>query len=163
MLKFTLMKQLYYAFDPEQITQVKERRASDVFSRTLNVDHLNLPDIHEITVQERYLPYSQLYRFYINDEKAEADITETRVKEFLLAFFSYYHPEYLKDDIADNLTDVNILDCFEVDRMPGYYNKYAYRDLITLEDIRSGKADRRRQKHGFPGLIFSEKYKDKGI
>lgn len=161
MLKFTLLKQLYYAFDPDDIPEVRERRFSDIFHRSLNVEHLHLQDIHEVTVQERYLPYSQLYRIYINEEQQEADITELRVKDFIIAFFRYYHPEYLKNGISDNLADVDILECFDVDKMPGYNRRYAYKDLITLEDIRKGKEDRGRQKHGFPGLMFSEKYRDR--
>ena len=162
MLKFTLLKQFYYAFDPDDIPEVRERRGGDIYHRTLNVDHLNLPGIHEVTAQERFLPKSQLYRIYINDEREEADINELRVKELILAFFRYYHPDYLKEDLPDDLSDTDILDCFEVDRMPGYNSrKYAYRELITLEDIRSGKEDRGRQKYGFPGLTFSDKYKDR--
>ena len=162
MLKFTLMKQLYYALDPDDIPEVRERRASDIFHRILKVDHLGLEGIHEMEVQERYLPYSQLYRLYINDEKEEADIGEKRVKELVLAFFRFYHPDYLKEGLPEDVEGMNLLDCFDVDRMPGYHDrKYAYRDLITLEDIRKGVPDRGRQKHGFPGLTFARKYQDK--
>lgn len=159
MLKFTLLKQFYYACDPDKIPEAKERRSGDIFHRTLNIDHLGLSGIHEVTAQERYLPYSQLYRFYINDETKEADISETRVKEMLIAFFRYYYPDYLKENIPEDLSKTDILDCFEVDKMPGYYDKYAYRDLITMKEIREGKEDRGRQKHGFPGLRFSKKYR----
>ena len=162
MLKFTLMKQIYYAFDPRDIPEVLEKRAADIYQRKLNVDHLGLEGIHEVTAQERYLPYSQLYRFYINDEKEEADITEPRVKEFVLAFFRYYHPEYLKDNLPEDVGEVNLLDCFEADRMPGYHDRrYAYNDLITMEEIRKGRPDKRKQKHGFPGLSFAKKYQDR--
>lgn len=160
MLKFTLMKQLYYALDPRDIPQVREKRASDIFHRTLDVTRLGLPGIREMTVQERYLPYSQLYRLYINDEREEADIGEDRVRALVLAFYRYYHPDYLKEGV--DLSNIDLLECFEVDRMPGYHDrKYAYRDLITMEDIRNGKPDKWKQKHGFPGLSFAKKYQDR--
>lgn len=167
MLKFTLLKQLYYAFDPRHIPEVREKRARDIFHRTLDVTHLGLSGIAEVTVQERYLPYSQRYCIYINDEKEEADIGEVRVKAFVLSFFGHYHPDYLKSpDLLEldheRLKDLDLLTCFEVDRMPGYQEgKYAYKDLITLEAIRNGEPDPGRQKHGFPGLIFAKKYEDR--
>ncbi|MBQ9156416.1 MAG: hypothetical protein IJ137_06525 [Eubacterium sp.] len=161
MLKFTLLKQLYYAFDPDVLPEAVEKRGGDIYHRTLNVEGLGVPGVSEVTMQERFLPYSQLYLIYINDEQQQADITEPRVKAFIHAFFKHYHPDYLKADLPDDLSDIDILDCFDVDKMPGYQNKYAYREIQTLEDIRSGKADQYKQKHGFPGLTFSKKYQDR--
>ncbi len=160
MLKFTLMKNLYFELDPEKREGVVEKLDRDIRYRKLPLDLPELPDVHSITMQERYLPRSTMYYLYVNDERMPAEITETPVKELILAFYRKYEPDYLKEDIPEDLSNVNILDCFDVDRMPGYQKRFAYHEIQTLEDIRNGKVqDEHHGKPTFPGLEFSKKYR----
>ena len=51
------------------------------------------------------------------------------------------------------MTDVDILDCFEVFKMPDCRPKHAFPGLVTLEDIRNGNIhDEDKPKFAFPGL-----------
>lgn len=38
----------------------------------------------------------------------------TEGKTVIYEFYKQHHPEYLKENLPDDMTDVDILDCFEV-------------------------------------------------
>lgn len=78
------------------------------------------------------------YYFYVNEERLPADLKRQEVKQVIYEFYKEHFPNYLKDGIPEDLTDVNILDCFEVFNMPDYRPKHAFPGLVTLEDIRNG-------------------------
>ena len=57
---------------------------------------------------------------------------------------------------------INILDCVEVDHMPGYDRGYAYHEILTVKDLRAGKTgDEHKPKTAFPGMTFTDKYRPK--
>ena len=61
--------------------------------------------------------------------------------------------QFLKEDLPEDITDLSILDCFNVDIIPDYRPKYAFPGLVMYEDIKSGKAKLPdRSKPAFPGL-----------
>lgn len=167
MFEFTLMKNMFYELDPEKVEESVERRGGSGCSRTLSVDLPEAPEVKSVTMMERYVPYGALYHLFINDEEKYADIKEDRIKRIILAFYRDRKPSYLKEayrqeTFPENLEELNILDCFEVDKMPGYDRKYAYSDLLTLEDLRKGKTgDEHKPKTAFPGMRFSDKYRPK--
>ena len=167
MFEFTLMKNMFYELDPEKVEESVERRGGSGYSRTLSVDLPEAPEVKSVTMMERYVPYGALYHLFINDEEKYADIKEDRIKRIILAFYRDRKPFYLKEayrqeTFPENLEELNILDCFEVDKMPGYDRKYAYSDLLTLEDLRKGKTgDEHKPKTAFPGMRFSDKYRPK--
>ena len=81
------------------------------------------------------------------------DIRDPKVKQVIYEFYKQHHPEYLKENLPDDMTDVDILDCFEVFKMPDYRPKHAFPGLVTLEDIRNGNIhDEDKPKFAFPGL-----------
>ena len=102
---------------------------------------------------ERILPYVDRYYLFINDERVDTDIRDPKVKQVIYEFYKQHHPEYLKENLPDDMTDVDILDCFEVFKMPDYRPKHAFPGLVTLEDIRNGNIhDEDKPKFAFPGL-----------
>lgn len=165
MFKFTLLKNLYYELDPDKMPGVKEVFAGDSHFRTLFLSLPEAPDITSITMQENFMPYVTLYRLYLNDEKQPAEIDEARVRILLTAFYRKYFPEYLKEDAPEDREEIagtDLLTILDPDKMPGYQKKYAMRELLTVEDLRSGKTgDEHKSKVRFPGMSFAEKYKPK--
>ena len=98
------------------------------------------------------------YYLFINDERVDTDIRDPKVKQVIYEFYKQYHPEYLKENLPDDMTDVDILDCFEVFKMPDYRPKHAFPGLVTLEDIRNGNVhDEDKPKFAFPGLELYSK------
>ncbi|MBS6722031.1 MAG: hypothetical protein KH268_03350 [Clostridiales bacterium] len=138
----------------EGITQTKKGKST---YRTKEVHYADAPQITSITSEERILPYVDRYYFYVNEERMPADLKRPEVKRVIYEFYKEHFPNYLKDGIPEDLTDVNILDCFEVFNMPDYRPKHAFPGLVTLEDIRNGNVhDEDKPRHSFPGLeLFS--------
>ena len=174
MLAFTLYKNLYYSLDPDQMEGAEEIRRGDIRFRRLVLDLPETPEFTELTAEERYVPYGTLYSFYINDDRMHADLTDLRTKRFLLAFYRRYFPDYLKEEYRGDypledgeesrkkLLSVDILDCFEVDHMPGYNQGYAFKEILTVKDLRAGKTgDEHKTKTAFPGMTFTDKYRPK--
>jgi len=176
MLKFTLMKNLYYELDPEKMEGVKEIHSGDAHYRILPLSFPELPDLYSMTAQESYQPYVTLYYLYVNSDRYPSDITESRIKKLLAVFYRHYFPQYYKEealeqverlldkdsegDISPEWNALDILECLDPDKMPGYQKKYAYKEIQTLEDIRNGKTgDEYKPKTAFPGMSFSRKYK----
>ena len=172
MFQFTLMKNLYYELDPEKMKDSREVRDGDSRIRTMPLNMPDAPDFYSVTSLERFLPYSTMYFLYINDDKRAADLSDPRTKRFLLTFYRTYFPDYLKEEFRkeeasdsgsemteDYLNKINILDCFDPDRMPGYENHFAYHEILTLKDLRAGKTgDEHKSKTAFPGMRFTKKY-----
>lgn len=166
MLKFTLMRNLFKELNPSRMEGVLQKRVRDNFSRTMTVAYEKVPEVRAFTIQERSVSYGVLYYLYINDDRAQADLEEVRVKKLLLAFYGEHFPSYLKegyqklsDMTEEELKKINILDCFLPDNMPGHHDGYAFQELQTLEDIRAGRTgDEDKPRYGFPGLIFAKKY-----
>lgn len=157
MFEFSLLKSLFFEMDKykmEGITQTKKGKST---YRTKEVHYADAPQITSITSEERILPYVDRYYFYVNEERMPADLKRPEVKRVIYEFYKEHFPNYLKDGIPEDLTDVNILDCFEVFNMPDYRPKHAFPGLVTLEDIRNGNVhDEDKPRHSFPGLeLFS--------
>lgn len=134
----------------EGITQTKKGKST---YRTKEVHYADAPQITSITSEERILPYVDRYYFYVNEERMPADLKRPEVKRVIYEFYKEHFPNYLKDGIPEDLTDVNILDCFEVFNMPDYRPKHAFPGLVTLEDIRNGNVhDEDKPRYSFPGL-----------
>jgi hypothetical protein len=135
MYEFTLLKSMFFELDKykiEGVTQTKEKQRT---FRRLEVSYDSVPEITSITAEERILPYVDRYYLFINDERVDTDIRDPKVKQVIYEFYKQHHPEYLKENLPDDMTDVDILDCFEVFKMPDYRPKHAFPGLVTLEDI----------------------------
>lgn len=153
MYEFTLLKSMFFELDKykiEGVTQTKEKQRT---FRRLEVSYDSVPEITSITAEERILPYVDRYYLFINDERVDTDIHDPKVKQVIYEFYKQHHPEYLKENLPDDMTDVDILDSFEVFKMPDYRPKHAFPGLVTLEDIRNGNIhDEDKPKFAFPGL-----------
>mgnify|MGYP004466873489 FL=1 len=159
MYEFTLLKSMFFELDKYEIEGVTQTQEGQRTFRRLEVSYDSVPEVTSITAEERILPYVDRYYLFINDERVETDIRDPKIKQVIYEFYKQYHPEYLKADLPDDMTDVNILDCFEVFNMPDYRPKHAFPGVVTIEDIRNGKVrDEDRPKFAFPGLeLYSKK------
>ena len=153
MFEFTLLKSLFFEMDKYKMEGVTETKDQQITSRRMEVSYDRVPQIHSITAQERILPMVDRYYFFVNDEPLPAELSRVEVRQVIYEFYKEHFPQYLKKDLPDDMTDVNILDCFEVFRTPDYRPKHAFPGLVTLEDIRNGNVhDEDLPKHSFPGL-----------
>ena len=153
MFEFTLLKSLFFELDKYKMDGITETKVKQSTKRRKEVHYPNVPSITSITAEERILPYLDRYYFYVNDETYPAELKEPAVKQVIYEFYKEHFPSYLKEGLNDDMTNQNILDCFEVFKMPDYRPKHAFPGLITLEDIRSGNVhDDDKPKYSFPGL-----------
>lgn len=165
MFEFTLLKSLFFELDKykmEGASQVKKGKST---YRRIELHYDNAPGITSLTAEERILPYLDRYYLYVNDEKVSADLKNPEIKQAIYEFYKEHFPSYLKKDIPEDLTDVNLLDCFEVFYMPDYRPKHAFPGLITLEDLRNGNVhDDDKPKYSFPGLeLFGMSNREPGV
>ena len=163
MLKFTLLKNLYYELDPNKMPGVKEVFSGDNHYRTLELVLEDALEITSMTMIERYMPYSTLYYLHLNGNRQAAQIEDPEVRIFLAAFYRHYFPHYLVENApqdAKEIASTDILTMLDPDKMPGYQNRHALRELVTLDEIRNGKTgDEHKTGARFPGLRFADKYK----
>lgn len=153
MFEFTLLKSLYFELDKHNMEGITETKKKNITKRRKEVHYASAPSITSITAEERILPYVDRYYFFINDETYPADLKEKEVKQVIYEFYKEHFPSYLKEGIEDDMTNQNILDCFEVFNMPDYRPKHAFPGLVTLEDIRNGNVhDDDKPRFSFPGL-----------
>lgn len=161
MFEFTLFKSLFFEMDPFKMDGVIESKEKQITSRRLEVAYDAVPQVTSITSQERILPYLDRYYFYINDEALPAELDRVEVKQVIYEFFKEKFPEYLKEDLPSDMTDVNILEAFNVFKMPDYRPKHAFPGIVTLEDLRNGNVKQDTRQFAFPGLeLFSQESKD---
>lgn len=161
MFEFSLLKSLFFEMDKYKMEGITQEKKGKSTYRTKEVHYANVPEITSITSEERILPYVDRYYFYVNEERMPADLKRPEVKQVIYEFYKEHFPEYLKDGIPEDLTDVNILDCFEVFNMPDYRPKHAFPGLVTLEDIRNGNVhDEDKPRFSFPGLELYAGRKD---
>ena len=106
MLKFTLMRNLFKELNPSRMEGVQQRRVRDNFSRTMAVAYEDVPEVWAFTIQERAVSYGVLYYLFLNDDRAQADLEEVRVKKLLLAFYGDHFPSYLKTEYQ-KLADIS--------------------------------------------------------
>ena len=163
MFEFSLLKSLFFELDKYKIEGVTYSTKKQSTYHRLEVHYDAVPEITVITAEERILPYVDRYYFYINDETYPADIKEPAVKQVIYEFYKEYLPSYLKEGLPDDMTDVNILEFFNVFQMPDYRPKHAFPGLVTLEDIRNGNIhDEDKPKYAFPGLeMYTKRDPDK--
>lgn len=157
MLKQTLLKTLYYELSPEHIVESVEKLSKDRHFHSLEKEYPEAAGIHKVRMEERYLPYSIMYYMTVNDGMPVEEFDDT-ISRWILAFFQEYKPEYLRADLEaySKQRDFNILDCFDVGKIPDYRKKYAYTDLTvtTMEDVRNGTAKEDNRRATFPGIRF---------
>ena len=163
MYLFSLMKSLYFELDKYKMEGVDEWESGKSTFRRKEVSYPACPDISSFTMELRILPYLDRYYLFINDSKREANVRDPQVKQLIYEFYHEHFPEYLKEDIPKDLRGVDILDCFEVFKMPSYRPKYAYPGLVTIEDLRAGNVHDESPLHSYPGLEFVGKYKEDKI
>ena len=154
MFEFSLKKSLYFELDKYNMEGATEKKIDRRTIRRLEVSYPSCPEVTSITAEMRELPYLDRYYFYINDEREEADLKELPVKQVIYEFYREHFPTYLKKGIPEDMTDQDILECFEVFQMPDYRPKHAFPGLVTLEDIRAGNVRPDERKAAFPGLEF---------
>ena len=125
MFEFSLLKSMFFEMDKYKMEGITQTKSGKNTRRRLEVHYPSAPDIFAIASEERILPYVDRYYLYINDEKVPADIKEPQVKQVIYEFYKEHFPQYLKEGLPDDMTDVNILECFEVFNMPDYRPKHA--------------------------------------
>lgn len=159
MLKQTLLKTLYYELSPERVEDSKELLSKDRHFHILERKYNVAPTICKVRLEERFLPYSVMYYMTINDS-IRVDEFDEYISQWILSFFQENKPEYLREDIETYIKqkDFNILECFNLGKIPDYRKKYAYSDLtITrMEDIRSGNIKEDERRATFPGIQFKK-------
>ena len=129
MYEFTLLKSMFFELDKYKIEGVTQTQEGQRTFHRLEVSYDSVPEVTSITAEERILPYVDRYYLFINDERVETDIRDPKVKQVIYEFYKQYHPEYLKEDLPDDMTDVDILECFDVFKMPDYRPEHAFPGL----------------------------------
>lgn len=157
MFEFSLLKSLFFELDKYEFNGVEETKEGNSTFRRIEVRYPNAASVTSITAEERILPMVDRYYLYINDEKSAADVKEGDAKQAVYEFYKEHFPQYLKEDLPDILGDLNILECFNVYKMPDYRPKHAFPGLILLDDIRSGKVRPDERVATFPGLDLIKK------
>lgn len=161
MFEFTLFKSMFFEMDKHKMDGVTETKDRQITSRRLEVSYESVPQITSITAQERILPYVDRYYFFVNDEALPAELSRPEVKQVIYEFYKDKFPQYLKEGTPEDMTDVNILECFNVFNMPDYRPKHAFPGLVTLKDLRDGNVHDEKPAFAFPGLeLFSQESKD---
>ena len=163
MYLFSLMKSLYFELDKYKMDDVDEWQEGKSTFRRKEVSYPNVPDIQSFTMELRILPYLDRYYMFVNDGRVEVNVRDAQIKQLIYEFYHEHFPDYLKEDIPDDLTGVDILDCFEVFKMPSYRPEYAFPGLVKLDDLRAGKVHDESPLHAYPGLDFVGKYKEEKI
>ena len=120
MYEFTLLKSMFFELDKYKIEGVTQTQEGQRTFHRLEVSYDSVPEVTSITAEERILPYVDRYYLFINDERVETDIRDPKVKQVIYEFYKQYHPEYLKEDLPNDMTDVDILECFYVFKMQDY-------------------------------------------
>ena len=161
MFEFSLFKSLFFEMDRHKMEGVTETKDGNKTNRRMEVVYDSVPEITSITAQERILPMVDRYFFFVNDEELPAELSRREVRQVIYEFYKEHFPSYLKKGIPGDMSQVDILNCFEVFNMPDYRPKHAYPGLVKLEDMRKGLVhDDDKPKYAFPGLeLFSEKSK----
>lgn len=164
MLEITLMKTLYNEMDPDKIAAVHEfddERHSKY--RELFIDVPGFPDIKTMIMEMEYLSHNAtMYYLHFNGNLEEkADIHTDAAKAVILTFFKTYQPSFFLEDLPEDISDISILDCFDVAKIPDYRPKYAFPGIVMLEDIKNGKVKLNDPAMpSFPGLrMFGENKK----
>ena len=170
MIKQTLLKTLYFEISPDKIPEVKESNGKDRFFHTFAKTYPGAPGVTGVVAEERFLPYSVLYYLFFDDEEGRRHPVEPEepvMTRWILEFFREYHPEFLKEEYRSAEGGaggrINILDCFETDRIPSYRkHKYAYADMefTRYEDVHGKPIESKGGSRlaNFPGISFSKKY-----
>lgn len=98
--------------------------------------------IHHIIVSNGNLKYEFDIKRNITILKGDSATGKTTLIEMI--------QEYL------NHNPMDILQCFEVGKIPSYRRRFAYSDLTmtTMEDIRNGNVKKDERKATFPGIQF---------
>lgn len=163
MFEFTLLKSLFFELDRHKMEGVVQTKEKQITRRRLEVHYDSVPEVTSFTAEERILPYVDRYYFYINDEPIPAELKEPAVKQVIYEFYKEHFPEYLKEGLSDDMSEQNILDCFEVFKMPDYRPKHAFPGIVTMEDIRNGNVhDDDKPQFSFPGLELYQKRDENG-
>jgi len=156
MLEITLLKTLFHEMDPDIIPEVRvydNDKASKYHELDLEVP--GFPEMKTLTAEARYGSHnSTMYYVHANGNlDIDEDIHVPAVKVAIYTFFQTYKPEFFIDALPEDISDLSILECFDVAKIPDYRPKYAFPGIVTMEDIRSGKAKGNHpNKPSFPGL-----------
>ena len=156
MLAITLLKTLFHEMDEEKINTVRVYDNDDASKyHELNLEVPGFPEVTTLTSEARYGSHnSAMYYVHINGNlDEEADIHSPAVKASIYHFFKTYRPDFFKDDLPADISDISILDCFDLAKLPVYRPKYAFPGLVMMEDIKNETAKMPdRSKPSFPGL-----------
>ena len=156
MLEITLLKTLFHEMDPDKIQEVRIYDNDDASKyHELDLDVPEFPEMKTLTAEARYGSHnSTMYYVHANGNLAiDEDIHVPAVKAAIYHFFKTYQPDFFFDDLPEDISDLSILECFDVAKIPDYRPKYAFPGLVMMEDIKSGKAKGPdANKPTFPGL-----------
>ena len=156
MLEITLLKTLFHEMDEDKIKEVRvfdDENASKYHELDMEVP--GFPEFKTLTSNVTYMAYgSAMYYVHMNgDLENNADIHSPVMKAAIYHFFKTYRPEFLKQDLPEDISELSILDCFDIASIPDYRPKYAFPGIVMLEDMKNGTykgADK--DKPTFPGL-----------
>lgn len=155
MLEITLLKTLFHEMDQDKIKEIRIYDNADASKyHEIDMEVPKYPDIKTVTCEARYGSHnSAMYYVHINgDLDHNADIHDPAVKEAIYHFFQTYQPDYFKDDLPEDISDIAILDCFDLAKIPDYRPKYAFPGIVMMEDIKNGTAKVNKDGPSFPGL-----------
>lgn len=162
MLKFTLLRTLYFETDPSRCQDAEYDQFRDQRFHVVPVHFEAVPSVTKLTTEERFLPYSTLYYLYINDERRHVEPDREDAAAAIFEFFRQYRPEFIKEGMPEHYQDqpgLSIYDCFRTEIIPDYRpSAPAFPDTLTVKDLHDPNYVDRRQKYGFPGIELSPKY-----
>lgn len=141
MLEITLMKSLYHEMNEDNIKEVETFTNNDASKfHKLAMKLPEYPELESITVEVHYMAYgSAMYYLHMNDNlEVNEDINQPMAKAAILHFFRTYQPSFIKPDLPEDLSEISILNCFQVEEIPDYRPKYAFPGLILYEDMKNG-------------------------
>ena len=156
MLEITLLKTLFHEMDPDKIPAVRVYDNDNASKyHELDLDVPGFPDMQTLTLEARYGSHnSTMYYVHANKNLAiDEDIHVPAVKAAIYHFFKTYQPDFFADDLPEDISDLSILECFDVAKIPDYRPKYAFPGIVMMEDIKNGTAKAvDKNKPTFPGL-----------
>lgn len=156
MLEITLLKTLFHEMDPDKIPAVRVYDNEDASKyHELELDVPGFPEMKVLTAEARYGSHnSTMYYVHANQNlDIDEDIHLPAIKTAIYHFFKTYKPEFFVDGLPADISELSILDCFDVAKIPDYRPKYAFPGIVMMEDIKNGTAKMNdSNKPSFPGL-----------
>ena len=135
MLEITLLKTLFHELSEDKIPEVRTFDNNDASKyHELKLQVPGFPEMKTLTVEARYGSHnSTMYYVHANGNlEIDEDIHVPAIKAAIYTFFQTYKPEFFIDELPEDISDLSILECFDVAKIPDYRPKYAFPGLRML-------------------------------